>query len=198
MTTDKTIRIRMATALDAVNLYQLLVAEEEKSNIGLAFDETARLVHIINVIATGYVLVAEKSGRIVGSAGFANGAPGYASESILVSDWMYLLPSLRNTDLGKRLIKKLLDKLTKFADLKAVQTRLYIPTGSKLSAALEAQGFTAAAVMYVREPGMTDGATAEPADGDAAPSVPDGSVEVVPPATSAAAGDCPILRSPAL
>lgn len=173
MTTEKKpLQIRAATALDAVNLYQVLVAEEEKTDTGLAFDETARLVHIINIIATGYVLVAEKSGRLVGSAGFANGAPGYASESVLASDWLWLLPSLRNTDTGKRLIQKLVAKLTKFADLKAVQTRLFIPAGSKITALVEAAGFKTAATMYVREPGMIDDATVESTVGESPPAEP--------------------------
>lgn len=187
MTTEKSaLKIRAATALDAVNLYQLLVDEEEKSEIGLAFDETARVAHILNTIATGYVLVAEKSGRIVGSVGFANGAPGYATESILVSEWLWLLPSLRNKDTGNRLARVFLEKLTAFADLKAVQTRIFIPAGSKLSAALEAQGFKAKAAMYVREPGMIDDATAEPESGDDVSAGPP--ADAAPSAADAAVG----------
>lgn len=169
MTTEQApkIRIRQATPLDAVAVYKLLVDEELKTDSPVAFDPAARLVHIIDVIATGYVLVAcNKSDRIVGTIGFRSGAPAYAKEPALVSDWLVLVPSIRNTPVGKKIAEVLLGKLTKFADLEGVIVRVFVPTDAKMIDQLKSAGFAPKLVQLVREPEMIDDATDEPTAGD--------------------------------
>lgn len=177
-TEQPALRIRRATPLDAVNLYKLLVDEEQNTGIDIEFDEAARLAHILHVIATGYVAVAEKSGRLVGTIGFSAGGPQYAKARILTSEWYFLIPSLQNSQVPASFV----NRIVSFADRHGVGISFSGPEHEPaLSAALELHGFGNARVTLTREPANNEpaeeqdatGSEPEGADGeDSAPTEP--------------------------
>ena len=149
-TETKTLRIRRATPLDAVNLYRLLVDEEKRAGTGAPFDEASRIAHILTTIAVGYVTVAVLSGRIVGSIGAVPSAPSYSDEKPLTGQWLVLLPSFRDTKVGVKLV----EGLARFADLHGLGISFTLPYPVLLTTvkAAEAIGFEATALTYSREP----------------------------------------------
>lgn len=158
-TETPTLRIRKATALDAVNLYKLLVDEERKSDTYVEHDQVARVAHILNVIATGYVSIVEKSGRIVGSLGFAPGGQPYALARSLVSEWCFLVPSLTN---AKGVSDAMVDRLIRFADKHKVAISITAKVdGEVLHRFLEDNGFVASTLQFARK-AVTDEFESDP------------------------------------
>jgi N-acetylglutamate synthase and related acetyltransferases len=153
-TEQPALRIRRATPLDAVNLYRLVVDDERKAGTELEYDEAARIAHILHVIASGYVTVVEKSGRIVGSFGFAAGGPEYAKSKILDSAWCVLHPSLAHTQVAARLVQR----LTAFADKHGVGVQITVPGAEPTGVDnfLAEFGFVASKRQFVREPTSND------------------------------------------
>lgn len=191
MNTEKpSLRIRRASPLDAVNLYKLLVDEEIKSGTAVPHDETARIADILTTISTGYVSVVEKSGRIVGSLGFAAGGEPYALSKILDSKWAFLAPALSNTSVPAVMTRRLVE----FADKFGAGIRLTAPLGNeRIADHLEQHGFVARTQQFYRDPvEVDDRSSAERSDdaaladrlsgrddgtGDELPQVPDGDGE---------------------
>lgn len=140
-TEQPALKIRRATPLDAVNLFKLLVDEEQNTGTEIEFDEAARVAHILNVIATGYVAVAEKSGRLVGTIGFSAGGATYATQRVLTSEWYFLIPSLR---FNGKVIAHLVNRIVAFADKHSVAVRFSgLPSelDGLLSDTLQVRGF---------------------------------------------------------
>lgn len=167
MTTEtKTLRIRRATPLDAVNLFKLLVDDEKRTGTGEAFDEAARVAHILTVIATGYVTVAVRAGRIVGSIGFVPGAPSYALEQVLVGEWFVLLPSFHGTKVGA----KLLSGLLRFADFHKLGVfMVHSATNEALTKACSEAGFVETGKVFTRSKPVVDSS-----EHPESPTAPDG------------------------
>jgi N-acetylglutamate synthase-like GNAT family acetyltransferase len=188
MSTEKSaLKIRRATPLDAVNLYRMVVDDERKAGTELEFDEAARVAHILTIIASGYVSVVEKSGRIVGSFGFAAGGPEYAKNRVLVSEWCILHPSLASTKVSDRLVERLLN----FADEHGVAIHINARAeGSQaLEAYLEEFGFAPAKLVLVREPTIDERTDDERAEDDAIVAGIDGSAKSGVPRISRARAD---------
>jgi N-acetylglutamate synthase-like GNAT family acetyltransferase len=61
--------LRRAKPLDVVNLYRLLSKQGKNDSVDRS-DEARALAFVLDTITTGFVLVAEKAGRIVGTIGF--------------------------------------------------------------------------------------------------------------------------------
>ncbi len=151
MTTEsKTLRIRRATPLDAVNLYRIQTDEERKANATplAEEDQSSRLMHILTVIETGYVSVVEISGRIVGSIGFAPGGAPYQKARSLVSEWAFLTASFRNP----KIVARLVAGVTRFADkYKApVIVSLSDELGDEFVRVWEDQGFELRTCVFAR------------------------------------------------
>ena len=149
MNTETRLYIRRAKPLDAVNLYRLLVDEEKRAGTEVPYDEAARLAHVLTVIETGYVSVAVLSGRIIGSIGAVPSALRYVKELSLAGEWLVILPSFRDTPVGRKLV----EGLVRFADLHKfdVQFMLPYPVGPAAAKAAGENGFELSAVMYRRE-----------------------------------------------
>jgi hypothetical protein len=165
-TEQPALRIRRATPLDAVNLYKLLVDEEQNTGIDVEFDEAVRLAHILHVIATGYVAVAEKSGRLVGTIGFSAGGPQYAKDRVLTSEWYFLIPSLQNSQVPARFVNRIVE----FADKHNVAIRFSVAPqlseGGALSDALQSHGFGNVQVTLSRGPANNEPADEQDATGN--------------------------------
>ncbi len=156
MTTEsKTLRIRRATPLDVVNLYRLQLDEERKANATLAEeDQSARLMHILTVIETGYVSVVEISGRIVGSIGFAPGGAPYHKARSLVSEWAFLTASFRHP----KIVARLVAGVTRFADKYSapVIVSLSDELGDEIVRVWEDQGFGLRTCVFARPPAVAE------------------------------------------
>lgn len=153
MNTETRLHLRRANHLDAVNLYRLLVDEEKRTGAGRPFDENARMAHVVVTIAEGYVSVAVVSGRIVGSIAAVPRDTGFSKEPLLVGEWLVLLPSFRNTVLGK----KMMERLCKFADQRklGVQFTLPVPVAKATLRAAYDLNFKEKSLTFEREPELS-------------------------------------------
>lgn len=147
-TEQPALKIRRANPLDAVNLFRLLVDEEKKNGLEVEFDEAARLAHILHVIVSGYVSVVEKSGRIIGSLGFAARDLGYVQQKYLDGEWFALTPSLQKSQVPVRLIERAVN----FADMHKVSIRVHLPPGlvGQFKELLERENFQAYTTQFIR------------------------------------------------
>jgi hypothetical protein len=159
-TENRTLRIRRATPLDAVNLYRLLVSEEKRTGAGRPFDEAARMAHIIVAIAEGFVTVAVISGRIVGSIGAIPTSATYIKGAALTGEWFVILPSFSDTKVGAKLVQG----LVRFADLHqlGIEFTLRYPLASAMTKVVEENGCVAVAQMYIREAKHDDEPAGDP------------------------------------
>ncbi len=139
--------VRPATALDAVNIYKGLRTEEQRrvtnGDIVPEYDEAAKIAHILTTIATGYVVVVELSGRIIGSLGFVNGAQGYETKNKLSSAWSFLVPAIRREDVVNRVIASVVAFANK------VETRVELIVDNELASLWENHGFESAASLLI-------------------------------------------------
>lgn len=87
--------MRTAKPLDVVNLYRLLSKQGEYGPLDRP-DEARALAFVLDLIAHGYVLVAENSaGRIVGTLGCA--ASRIRGKLVAVGQWLAVLPPFQRT-----------------------------------------------------------------------------------------------------
>lgn len=146
-TETKTLRIRRATVLDAVNIFRLIVDEEKRSNTRAVFDDATRLHDTIAAIETGYVSVAVISGRTVGSIG-ALLADEVPNRRVLIGTFFVLSPSFRDTQLGNALLNGLLREATK----NRLPVKFALPSGAPLTEVLSDNGFDAKLITWGWEP----------------------------------------------
>lgn len=94
-----TIAIRRAVVTDAVNIYKQWLTEDARKNDTTEFDPAARVAYILTTIATGFVVVVEVSGRILGSVGFSAGGYGFNKRYSLLAVWGTLSPQIRRPEI---------------------------------------------------------------------------------------------------
>lgn len=104
-TEAKVLHIRRAAPLDAVNILRLIVDEEKRAQVRVALDDATRLMDIITAITTGYVSVAEISGRIVGTIGAL--VSDLSGRPVLSGTFFALSPSFHDTPVAGRLVSGL-------------------------------------------------------------------------------------------
>lgn len=104
-TEAKVLHIRRAAPLDAVNILRLIVGEEKRAQVKVALDDATRLMDIIAAISTGYVSVAEISGRIVGTIGAL--VSDLSGRPVLSGTFFALSPSFHDTPAAGRLVSGL-------------------------------------------------------------------------------------------
>jgi hypothetical protein len=101
--------MRTARPLDVVNLYRLLSKQGGFDSVNRS-DEARALVFVLDLILTGYVLVAENSaGRIVGSLGCS--ASRVRGRLLAQGQWIAVIPPYERT-----LRLDFLDMTTRAAD----------------------------------------------------------------------------------
>ena len=111
--------IRKAVPSDVVNLYRLVSTQDDLFAFGRP-DEARALAFVLDLITRGYVVVAEHSGRLVGTIGFALYPPSISKDPVMDCEWFCVVPSYRDADVGSQL----LDPVMKTADNYKAQVRL--------------------------------------------------------------------------
>jgi len=140
--------IRRATAPDVVNLYRLVSKQDDFSMLGQP-DEARALAFVLDLINNGYVVVAENSGRLVGSIGFAVHQPPPAFKWVLDGEWFFIVPSYRDSGVGA----DLLDAAIQAADKHSAPIRMTLNAqiATEIVVALQRAGFASGRVEWIRE-----------------------------------------------
>lgn len=102
-----TITVRRAKPFDASNLCRLLDQAYEDSGGGVypEVDQRSMLAWVADVLSRGYVIVAEKSGRIVGSIALCDFQFPWNPRWYLSMEWFYVSPAFRENGTADALIK---------------------------------------------------------------------------------------------
>jgi N-acetylglutamate synthase-like GNAT family acetyltransferase len=147
MTTSTKAKVRRAKPTDVVNLYRL-VAEGQEQNSLAPVDETLALGYVLTVIEKGLVLVAEHSGRLVGSIGFDTVKPQFSKETALVSVWFQVVPAYKQTTIGLALLRRALAIIDEYG----IAVRLSTCTSDqRIDRWLKACEFTPRVTVWQRE-----------------------------------------------
>ena len=148
MTTSKQpAKIRRAKPTDVVNLYRLLAEGQEQNSVA-PVDETLALGYVLTVIEKGLVMVAEHSGRLVGSIGFDTYRTESSKETALKSAWFPIVPAYKQTTIGLALLQRALAIIDEYD----VQVLLSISTDEKRVARwLTTTGFEPFKTVWLRE-----------------------------------------------
>lgn len=102
------IKIRQAEPLDVSNLTRLLLqAHHDQENLYPDPDEYMALNWVTTVISEGYVLVAEKAGRLIGTVAVTNYRFPWSRTWYLYVDWIYVSKSFREGGVFDALLKAL-------------------------------------------------------------------------------------------
>lgn len=102
------ITIRTAQPVDAVKIMQAIRPMMDEAAIEFPPVIEAEAIHwIVNTIANGHVLVAEMTGRMIGSLGLAvRTYPWNSRAPFLYNAWFYVHPKFRAGGTAKHLIDK--------------------------------------------------------------------------------------------
>ena len=109
MSKERVIHIRKARPDDAVRVMKILREELAEADLNLPEPEDGpALIWIISVIAQGFVMVAEMSGRIVGSIGLsAQTFPWAPSAWFMGWSWFFVLKGFREGGTAVQLAKRM-------------------------------------------------------------------------------------------
>jgi hypothetical protein len=126
-------RVRRATPQDAVAIYRGIPDKP-------VHDEAAFIGHILRTIAIGFVLVVEtqtqRYAAIIGSIGFMDGAPVYAKQALLKSEWVDLTAPSVDAHFAE-----ILEKLEAFTTEHKVEAVIEGELPAKFMDAMETAGF---------------------------------------------------------
>lgn len=99
------ITIRQAKAYDVANLCRLLEqAYEDAGDIYPDINETSMLNWVTGTLTSGYTIVAEKSGRIVGSISLSDFQFPWSPKWYLTMEWFYVHRNFRENGTADALI----------------------------------------------------------------------------------------------
>lgn len=87
--------IRQAKAVDASNLYRLLDEAHKDNPLYPPKDPTLGLLWIANTLSSGYVIVADVSGRLVGSLALTNYQFPYSPQWYMYLEWLFVQKPFR-------------------------------------------------------------------------------------------------------
>lgn len=107
------IKIRPAAALDAANIVRLLkqLWNEETALPADRVNDTKAMVYVMSTLERGRVLVAELSGRIVGSIAFLESQEPWSEESFLEVRWLYAITTSKD-----EILQALISQAEAFSD----------------------------------------------------------------------------------
>lgn len=100
-----TIKIRQAKPLDASNLYRILCEAHEEGGAYPPTDPHMGLDWITRTLNTGYVVVADVSGRLVGSLALTNYHFPWSPQMYLYLEWLYVQKKFRKQGAFNALIE---------------------------------------------------------------------------------------------
>lgn len=94
-----TIKIRPAKPLDASNIARLLIDAHDESGPGAypPVDHTIGIQWITRTLTSGYVIVADVSGRLVGSLALTNYQFPWSPKWYLYLEWLYVQKKFRTS-----------------------------------------------------------------------------------------------------
>ncbi len=90
-----TIKIRPAKPLDASNLYRLLVEAHDEGGAYPPVDPHMGLNWITRTLTDGYVIVADVSGRLVGTLALTNYQFPWAPQWYMYLEWLFVQKKFR-------------------------------------------------------------------------------------------------------
>jgi GNAT superfamily N-acetyltransferase len=100
--------IRQAKPFDTVKVARLLIqAYDEPGNLYPEPNELMVLNWVTEMMNEGFVVVAEKEGRVLGSVGVSNYRFPWSEKWYLSIDWMYVLKGFRDGGVFEALLKRL-------------------------------------------------------------------------------------------
>lgn len=100
-----TIKIRPAKPLDVSNLVRLLTAAHDESGSYPAVDPHMGLNWITQTLNEGYVIVADVSGRLVGTLALTNFNFPWSPDQFMYLEWLYVQKKFRKGGAFDALIK---------------------------------------------------------------------------------------------
>lgn len=102
---SKIIRIRNAKQTDAVAVYRLIESMIEESEVPFpAIDPNRLMAWVVATIAQGETIVADLSGRVVGTLALVPIQHPWSQEWTLHCRWLFVMPSFRREGTGQKLI----------------------------------------------------------------------------------------------
>lgn len=122
-----TIKIRQARPVDASNLYRLLVEAHDESGVYPPTDPHMGLNWITQTLTDGYVLVADVSGRLVGTMALTNYHFPWSPQWYLYLEWLFVQRKFRKDGAFHALLKA----AHAYADLKCAPMMLGVSSGDK-------------------------------------------------------------------
>jgi len=90
-----TIKIRPAKPLDASNIARLLIEAHEDASAYPPVDHTIGLQWITQTLSEGYVIVADVSGRLVGTLALTNYQFPWSPKWYMYLEWLYVQSKFR-------------------------------------------------------------------------------------------------------
>lgn len=100
-----TIKIRPAKPLDTSNLVRLLTAAHDESGAYPPVDQHMGLNWITRTLNEGYVIVADVSGRLVGTLALTNFNFPWSPENYMYLEWLFVQKKFRKGGAFDALIK---------------------------------------------------------------------------------------------
>ncbi len=100
-----TITIRQAKPLDTSNLVRLLTAAHDEASAYPPVDQVYGLNWITQTLTDGYVIVADVSGRLVGTLALTNYNFPWSPQQYLYLEWLYVQRKFRKDGVFEALIQ---------------------------------------------------------------------------------------------
>jgi hypothetical protein len=100
-----TIKIRPAKPLDTSNLVRLLTAAHDEAGAYPPVDQALGLNWITQTLMNGYVIVADVSGRLVGTLALTNFQFPWSPKYYMYLEWLYVQKKFRKGGAFEALIK---------------------------------------------------------------------------------------------
>lgn len=102
-----TITIRPAKPLDTSNLIRLLIASHEESGTYPPVDHHMGLRWVTRTLSEGYAIVADVSGRLVGTLAVTNYNYPWSPEQFMYLEWLFVQKKFRTGGVFNALMKAL-------------------------------------------------------------------------------------------
>lgn len=150
------ITIRPATAYDATRICRLLEhAIKDHEGYFPPNDEARTMNWVLSVLNEGYVVLAERSGRVIGSVAVTNYQFPWSPQWFLYTDWMFVQQAFREGGVFEALMKA----IHAFADDKGAPVFGGIQSGKDArlkDRLLQMNGYGYLGGQFIREPAMVE------------------------------------------
>lgn len=146
-----TVTIRQAKPYDASNICRLLEqAVNDHEGLYPEPDQHMAINWVVSVLTEGYVVVAEKSGRLIGSVALTNYRFPWSPKWYLYVDWIFVSRNFREGGVADALIRA----MSAFADEKGAPIYAGVSSGKDprlKDRLLKMKGYTYLGGQFIRE-----------------------------------------------